>query len=107
MANGTVALTVKVPGPGTIDVLETAWDDNLADAALRLGPAPMRFVSARARRSLRTAGTFRITVALGRRGRQLLAHHSYRVTLRLWVTYTPVGGVYRKYGFLGLHLPGR
>ena len=27
------------------------------------------------------------------------------VTLRLWVSYTPTGGVYRTQGFYGLHLP--
>ena len=31
--------------------------------------------------------------------------HTYRVTLRLWVTYTPAGRTYRSIGFDGLHLP--
>ena len=34
-----------------------------------------------------------------------MQHHSYSVTLRLWVTYTPAGGRPRKHGFYGLHLP--
>ena len=38
------------------------------------------------------------------RGRRLILRHTYRVTLRLWVTYTPTGGVQRKIGFYGLHL---
>jgi hypothetical protein len=106
LTDGTITFTVKVAGPGAIDVLETAWDDNVARVSVRLHAAPMRFVAAQAHRALRAAGTFRITVAPTPRGRQLLRHHRYRVTLRLWVTYTPTGGVYRTHGFLGLHPPG-
>ena len=37
-------------------------------------------------------------------GRHLVAHHRYRVTLRLWVTYTPTGGQPRSIGTYGLHI---
>ena len=40
-----------------------------------------------------------------RRGKRLVRSHTYRVTLRLWVTYAPAGGRQRKQGFYGLHLP--
>ena len=43
--NGSITFNVKIPGPGTIDVLETAWKNNLASAAVLLQPAPRRFVS--------------------------------------------------------------
>jgi len=33
------------------------------------------------------------------------AAHTQRVVLRLWVSYTPTGGKYRKRGFCGLRLP--
>jgi hypothetical protein len=39
------------------------------------------------------------------RGRLLVHHHTYRVTLRLWVSYTPTGGTHRSIGFYNLHLP--
>ena len=38
------------------------------------------------------------------RGRRLVEHHTYAVTLRLWVTYKPTGGQQSKLGFRALHL---
>ena len=101
--NGTIAFEVTVPGPGAIDVLETAWDDNLAGAAAQLQPAPHRFVFARKHRTARRAARLRVRVTPNARGRRLVHHHTYRVLLRLWVTYTPTGGVPRSIGFYGLH----
>src|SRR6185437_10255719 len=46
-ANGTISLFVKVPGAGRVDVLATAWKDNLARVA-SLQPALGSFVYARA-----------------------------------------------------------
>jgi hypothetical protein len=34
----------------------------------------------------------------------LVHHHRYLVTLRVWVTYTPIGGHPRSIGMDGLHL---
>ena len=48
--NGTVGFDVTVPYAGQLDVLETAWNNNLAHAAI-LQPAPRRFVFARAHRA--------------------------------------------------------
>ena len=103
--DGTITFEVKVPGAGRIDVMETAWDDNLARAAVLLQPAPHRFVFARAHKTARQATTLQIRVIPNARGNRLVHHHTYRVVLRLWVTYTPTGGVYRSTGFYGLHLP--
>ncbi|MGH2872234.1 MAG: beta-propeller fold lactonase family protein [Solirubrobacteraceae bacterium] len=104
--NGTITCHVKVPGPGRIDVLETAWDDNLAHAAIELQPAPRRFVFARLHKTARRATTLRLRVTPNKRGRRLVHHHRYRVTLRLWVSYTPTGGRPRSKGFYGLQVPG-
>lgn len=42
----------------------------------------------------------------GSRGRQSrVTHHRYRVTLRLWISYTPTHGRQRDIGDYGLHLP--
>jgi hypothetical protein len=46
-SDGTIGVTVKVPGPGGVKVLVTAWKDNLANVAVLLKPAPRRFVFAR------------------------------------------------------------
>ena len=102
--DGTVRLRVRVPAPGSIDVLETAWNDNLARTAALLQPAPRRFVFARAHAAIAAAGSAALTIAPGRRGRQLVQHPRYRVTLRLWVTYTPSGHGPETIGFRGVHL---
>jgi trimeric autotransporter adhesin len=102
--DGTASFKVKVPGPGRIDVLETVWNDNVARAAVLLRPATRRFVYARALKHARRASTLVIRVNPNRRGRRLVHHHRYRVTLRLWVRFTPTGGKHRKQGFYGLHL---
>jgi hypothetical protein len=103
-ANGIVRLRATVPGPGRVDVLETAWLSNLADAAVTLQPAPHRFASARAHKTATHPGVLRLRLIPNRRGRRLVAHHIYAVTLRLWVTYTPTGGTPLSIGLYGLHL---
>jgi YVTN family beta-propeller protein len=103
--NGSVTFNVKIPGPGTIDVLETAWKNNLATAAVLLQPAARRFVIARHHKTAPDATTLKLRVTPNKTGKRLVRHHTYRVTLRLWVSYTPTGGRFRKQGFYGLHLP--
>jgi hypothetical protein len=111
-SDGRFIVTVKVPHPGRVDILVTAWKDNFATfAAVRppkpvlLQPAIGRFVFARAHAIAKRATTLHILVTPNARGRLLVAHHRYRVTLRLWVSYTPVGGHPGKIGYYGLHLP--
>jgi hypothetical protein len=60
--DGAISFRVKVPGQGRIDVLETAWKDNLAQAAVLLQPAPRRFVFPRAHRRAHRAGTLKLRV---------------------------------------------
>ena len=105
--HGTVEFDVAVPNAGQLDVLETAWDTNLAHTAILLRPAPRRFVFARAHKSARGGGMLQFRVSPNARGKLLVHDHSYGVTLRLWVTYTPAGGRYDKQGFYGLRLPER
>ncbi len=104
-ADGTVTFSVGVSGPGRVDVLETAWDDNLARAVAILQPAPRRFVFARAHTDVRGASTISMSVKPNARGQLLVRHHTYRVTLRLWATYTQDGGGSSTIGIYGLHLP--
>jgi hypothetical protein len=103
--SGAFTLTVTVPGPGRVDILETAWNDNLATVAKVLNPAPHRFVFARGHAIARRAQTLRITVKPNARGRRLVAHHTYRVTLRIWVSFTPRGGRQHNIGYYNVHLP--
>jgi hypothetical protein len=103
-SDGTIAFTVHVPASGRIDVMETAWDDNIARAASLLQPAAHRFVVARAHSAPRAAGTVRLLVRPNARGRQLIRDPSYRITLRAWITYTPPGGPSCSIGLYRLHL---
>jgi hypothetical protein len=104
-SNGTFIVTVRVPGPGAVDILLTAWMDNVATIARVLNPAQARFVFARAHATAKRAGTLQIPVYPDAQGRRLVAHHRYRVTLRLWISYTPTHGQQRDIGYYGLHLP--
>jgi uncharacterized repeat protein (TIGR01451 family) len=104
-AGGTIRFSIRVPGPGTIDVLATVWKSNVAHAATTLQPAPRRFVFGRKHASGPRAGTFKLTLRPNARGRRLMRQHRYRVTLRLWVTYQPTTGRARSIGFYGLHPP--
>jgi hypothetical protein len=102
--DGSVTFTVTFPGAGIADVLETAWRDNFAHIATVLEPAPARFVFARHHLVVSRAGAIRVIVRPNRRGIKLVAHHSYEVVLRLWVSFTPTGGRQRNIGLYGLHV---
>ena len=97
-SNGRVSFKVVFPGPGTADVLETAWRDNLARSAVLLHPAPRRFVFARQHLQVAAGGAMRVTVVPNQRGRRLIARHRYTVVLRLWVSFTPANGTQRNIG---------
>jgi len=103
-ANGLVSFDVKVPGAGAINVLETAWKNNFATAATLLQPATGRFVFARSDRTAGRGSTLHFKVKPNKQGRRLVAHHRYKVRIRLWVTYQPTGGTQRKIGFYGLRI---
>ena len=104
-ANGTITLKAKLPGAGTINVLGTAWKNNVAETTRLLQPAPRRFVYGRAHKITRRRGTVPLRLKPNTHGSKLLLHHTYAVTLRLWVSYTPTHGQQRDAGFYGLHLP--
>jgi hypothetical protein len=101
--NGSTDLLISIPGAGTLDVMETAWDDNRARAADLLQPAQRRFVISRKHLTISRAGNVRIHVTLNRHGETLLHHHRYRVVFRLWISYTPAGGQQRNIGIYDLH----
>ena len=104
-ANGVITFSIEIPGPGKIDVLATAWDDNLATIATSRPPGPRRFVVASHRAAADHATTLRIRVNPNACGTLLVHHHTYRVTLRLSVSYTPTHGSRRTNRRNGLHLP--
>jgi 6-phosphogluconolactonase len=102
--SGRVSFSVRFPGPGTADVLETAWLSNFARAARLLQPAPRRFVFARKHLQISRAGVMRVTVLPNTRGRTLVAHHRYTILIRLCVSYTPTSGTQRNIGLYGVRI---
>jgi hypothetical protein len=80
---GRVALSIKVPGPGTIAV----------SGAARVEGKSMRRVG-RARRRVSRAGTYRTTVRLGRAARRKLAKQG-KLKVRVTVVYKPRAGTAR------------
>jgi hypothetical protein len=93
-ANGTVSFQVKIPGPGQLDVLETAW------------AASHRLAFGRAHATVTRGGVLHEQVSVNAQGKRLLHHQRYAVVLSLSVTYTPTGGTQRRVSLYGLHLGG-
>jgi hypothetical protein len=67
--DGTIRFRMKVPGPGLIDVLETTWKNNLAQAAVLLQPAPKRFAFVRKHARIVRRGTAEVSVTRSPTGR--------------------------------------
>jgi hypothetical protein len=88
--NGTVTLRVRVSDAGLVEVMLSAWKDDLATAARVLSPAPGRFVYARASKTANGSGTLSFQIKPTPQGRKLLEHHTFPVTLRPWVSYIPL-----------------
>ena len=102
--NGTLTFQVKVPGPGAVQVLEAARENNRAQSAGQLPAALRRFAVARGHKSAHERGTLRFKVTPDAKGRHLIAHHTYPVVLRLWVSFTPTGGTERDNGGNGIRV---
>jgi hypothetical protein len=105
--SGRLRFQLTAPGPGIVDVLETARRPNGAHASRLLQPGRGRLAFARKRLSLSSATTSMVTVHPSQRGRQLVAHHQRGVTIRLWVSYTPANGRQRNIGIYPVHISGR
>jgi hypothetical protein len=109
-ASAEVTFDLELPGPGAVDVFESAWKHDVPWKHGRAFPAsvieptpPHRFTFAREHLDAAGAGTIHVTVHPNSRGSGLVNHHR-AVWIRLWVSYTPTGGVQRNQfgGFLHL-----
>jgi hypothetical protein len=106
-ADGTVTFRLQAPGPGTVSIRETAWEDNFA-AGFGPTPAPgpgARFVFASETVAASGTASELVTVTPDAAGLRLIAHHTYRPLVRLWVTFTPVDGAPSDIGVYGLQIP--
>jgi hypothetical protein len=104
-SDGTVTGTLSFPGPpgpGKVDFLVTAWNNNVAHAASLLPPANGRFVVERAALTVKKPGKYTVTIPPSPQCRQLFSHPAYPIVLRFWASYTPTGGVQHNIGVYGL-----
>lgn len=99
--DGSGAVSVHVPGPGTLTAVETAWPDDRPEPA-----ASRQTVLSRGGATARRAGTVTVKTVLAATGRRLLGRsHGAHLRVRLVLAYTPTGGVARrtsKYGVLAI-----
>ncbi len=97
--DGTGTVGVRVPGPGRLSALETAWRSDRPEP--RVGH---QTVLSRGAVSVRRAGRVTVRIRPVASGRSLLrGSRGQRLRVRLFVTYTPTGGDVRqlsKYGLL-------
>jgi hypothetical protein len=90
--HGVVTLDLVLPGPGTVDVLETAWNSTATAAAVYLQPGPRRYALARLHLTPGGGGVIHIRVPPGSKGKRALKLHPGGIPINLWVTYQPTGG---------------
>jgi hypothetical protein len=95
--NGTITLTIDLPGPGSVSVLGTHSDQtNRADtASALLQPGDHRLVWTRHSATASKAGRMRITLHPNTAGARMLGYHrrhGWALHVREWTTYTPTGG---------------
>ena len=105
--DGTVTFMVKVPRPGTIEVLETSCAPSRRPRVemARVRPGPDCYAFARLHRRLGSAGRWPVKVRPGARGSRQVQHHHRPVRLNLRVTYQPTGGTPRRARFRNLLVP--
>jgi adhesin/invasin len=105
--NGTVQLDITIPGPGQIDVLETAWQPSGplgAGHTVLLTPGPHRFAFSRRHLNFGKPRIIHVTIHPNPHGLWVIAHHRRPVRINLWVTYQPTGTPPHTLGFFGLLL---
>lgn len=98
LRDGRVRFTLRLPGPGLVEGMLTTERANLkATAAATFVPGNGRFAfTATTKVKVTRARTLVVTAKPNADGRALLAHHRWRITLRLWVAYRPDGGGQRR-----------
>lgn len=87
---GVVTFTILVPGPGTVDVLETIGRSVLLPRSV-FTPGAGRAAFSRRTAPVARAGSVRLRLKPNARGLKALRRHHGRVRLNLWVRFTPRG----------------
>jgi uncharacterized protein YjbI with pentapeptide repeats len=90
--DGVVTFEIELPGPGVVNVLETASNSDERASVVLPRAARHPFVFARGHESARRAGTVRVLVAPNARGKRLVSDHRSAIRIQLLVTFDPTGG---------------
>jgi hypothetical protein len=101
--HGVVTFDVTLPGPGVVDVVETAWSST-AKAAVYLQPGPHRYALGRLHLTVSHGGVIHVRVAPGSTGKRALKLHPRGFPINLWVTFQPTGGAPRTLARLNVRL---
>jgi hypothetical protein len=95
-SNGTVVLTLAVPGAGAVDILGTHEDiKHAAAASVLLDPGNSRFDWGRAKNTAGRAETMTVALHPDSAGTRLLKRHrahGWALHVTIWTTYIPAGG---------------
>jgi hypothetical protein len=99
-ADGTIELTLTVPGPGRVYLLGTHANPprDLATVSADQQAGHGRFVWARHQLHTTKTGTIHVTLAPNTAGTRMLRYvraKGWSLHIRVWVTYTPTGGTAR------------
>jgi hypothetical protein len=95
-ANGTITVSIAVPGAGAVQVLGT--HENVFGALTAsnvLEPGPHRLDWGRATATTVRSATIKVVIHPDGAGKRLLVrhrHHGWALNVRVWATYTPAGG---------------
>jgi adhesin/invasin len=99
--NGTITLTLGLPGPGSVSVLGTHSDPTLTagTASALLEPGYHRLAWTRHGTTATRGGRMRVTLHPNKAGRRMPNYargQGWALHVRVWVTYTPTGGKARE-----------
>lgn len=101
--DGTITFSLKLPGAGTVDVLEAAAKNAVATAvALKPGKGQFAFASSHVR--VKKAGSVKFRIKPNAAGRKLMRHHQRAVAIVLSIRYTPTQGNPRTVVLKGIRL---
>ncbi|HUA46468.1 MAG TPA: beta-propeller fold lactonase family protein [Solirubrobacteraceae bacterium] len=94
-AGGKISFKLTLPGPGTVDVINTARDSARARMGALRERSSASFVFARKLVLVSRSDTIEVTLLPTRQGKRLIKLGELPILLRMHISYTPAGGTPR------------